>query len=76
MIMLVMIIQTTTPRPQPVRPCSHRYPEEPADTVLPAVGTEGNRNDVWWSANGADWHELKVSARFSAAHTFCKAQTR
>jgi hypothetical protein len=35
------------------------YPEESAGTVLPAVGAEGNRNDVWWSEDGAEWFELE-----------------
>ena len=37
----------------------HRYPEEPAGAELPPVGSEGNRNDVWWSDDGQNWHELK-----------------
>jgi hypothetical protein len=33
-----------------------RYPEEPPDVALPAVGDEGNRNDVWFSEDGAASH--------------------
>ena len=36
----------------------HRYPEEPEGIQLPPVGSEGNRNDVWWSEDGKSWFEL------------------